>query len=150
MNKEIHGFEVIQGKGIFEGKLLGGCLDVFQMFIGTDIWPEKDEWEGKILFLETSEDKPSPMQVKYFLRNLNAIGIFDKITGIIVGKPKGETYYDEYKEIFKSVIGEEANKKSLPILYNVNFGHSAPMCILPYGMNAKVDLEKKEIIIDNN
>ncbi len=150
MNKEIHGFEVIQGKGIFEGKLLGGCLDVFQMFIGTDIWPEKDEWEGKILFLETSEDKPSPVQVKYFLRNLNAIGIFDKITGIIVGKPKGETYYDEYKEIFKSVIGEEANKKSLPILYNVNFGHSAPMCILPYGMNAKVDLEKKEIIIDNN
>ena len=31
---------------------------------------------------------------------MNAIGIFDKITGIIVGKPKGETYYDEYKEIF--------------------------------------------------
>ncbi len=147
--KEEHGYEVLQGKGIIEGELLGGCIDVFPMFIGTDIWPKKEEWKGKILFIEMSDEKPSPSQVKYILRNLVALGIIEQINGILVGKPKGETYYEEYKEVLKEVISKEANKKDLPILYNVNFGHSAPICILPIGAKAKVDLDTKEIVIEN-
>lgn len=116
------------------------------MIIGTSIWPSLDEWDNKILYLETSEDKPSPASVTYFLRNLNAQGILDRISGIIFGKPKGETYYEEYKEAIKNVVAIEANKQELPILYNVNFGHSAPMCILPNGINIKVGLDNKEII----
>lgn len=149
MKLEEHGFEVLQGSGIFEGKLLGGCLEVLNMVIGTDIWPDTKEWENKILFIETSEMKPSPDDVSYFLRHLAALGILKKINGIIVGKPKGETYYDEYKEMFLKVINNESNLKQLPILYNVNFGHSAPMCTLPYGLNAIVNLEKKIIIIES-
>lgn len=147
MNKEEHGFEILQGSGSFEGKLLGGCLDVIDMFIGTEIWPNKNEWEGKILFLETSEDKPTPEHVKYTLRHLAALGVIDNINGIIVGKPKGETYYEEYKNVFITVVSEEFKRKELPILYNVNFGHSAPMCILPYGTKVRIDLEKKEITL---
>ena len=84
MQQEEHGFEVLQGKGIVEGELLGGCLDVFPMFIGTEIWPKKEDWNNKILFLETSEEKPTPDYVKYALRNLAAQKIFDKINGIII------------------------------------------------------------------
>ena len=54
------------------------------------------------------------------LRNLVALGIIDEVNGIIFGKPKGETYYEEYKEVLKQVIGGEAGRKNLPILYNVN------------------------------
>lgn len=147
MNNEIHGYEIIQGSGIFSGYLLGGCIDVFQMCVGTSIWPK--DFKDKILFLETSEDKPSPSQLKYMLRNLVALGIIDEVNGIIFGKPKGETYYEEYKKVLKQVIGAEAGKKNLPILYNVNFGHSAPMCILPIGARAIVDLKKKEITVTN-
>ena len=147
MTNEEHGFEVLQGSGVFDGELLGGCLDVFQMFVGTEIWPVASKWKNKILFLETSDEKPTPDQVKYTLRNLIALGVIDNINGIIVGKPKGETYYEEYKDVFKKVIGEEAGKKNLPILYNVNFGHSAPMCILPYGVRIKVDLLNKKIVL---
>ena len=149
MQNEIHGFEILQGAGVVKGELLGGCLDVMPMIVGTEIWPKLDEWENKILFIETSEEKPSPDNVKYILRNLVAIGIIDKINGIIVGKPKGEIYYDEYKKIFHDVINIEAKKNKLPIIYNVNFGHSAPMCILPYGATAILDLENKKIIISN-
>ena len=149
MTKEEHGLEVLQGKGSFNGKLLGGCLEVLNMIIGTDIWPNKNEWKDKILFIETSEMKPSPDEVIHFLRHLHALGILDVISGIIVGKPKGEVYYDEYKTSFLKVINEEAKLDNLPILYNVNFGHSAPMCVLPYGLNATVNLEKKIITIDN-
>ena len=146
MIKEKHGFEILQGSGSFEGELLGGCFDVFPMFIGTDIWPSKDEWKNKILFLETSEDEVPPDYIEYYLRNLIAQGIIDEINGIIVGKPQNETYYEEYKEVYKTLIGKEANKPDLPILYNVNFGHTAPMCILPFGQKVKVDLNNKEIV----
>ena len=148
LKKETHGFEVLQGSGVFQGNLLGGCLEVMNMIIGTSVWPDINEWENKILFIETSEAKPSPNDVVYFLRHLVALGVMDKIKGIIVGKPKDEVYYEEYKESYLKVIKEEQNLK-LPILYNVNFGHTAPMCILPYGQNAIINLDKKKIIIEN-
>ena len=146
MHYEKHGYEVLQGNGIFEGELLGGCIDVFPMFIGTEIWPSINEWENKILFLETSEDEVAPDYIEYYLRNLVAQGIIDKINGIIIGKPQNEKYYEEYKEVYKNVIGGEAKRPELPILYNVNIGHTAPMCIFPLGQKIKVDLNKKEII----
>lgn len=149
MQNEEHGYEVLQGSGIVEGQLLGGCLDVMNMVIGTDIWPNVDEWNNKILFIETSEMKPSPDNVIYFLRHLVALGIMNRIKGIIIGKPKGETYYDEYKKAFLKVINEEAGLKELPIMYNINFGHSAPMCTLPYGLLVTVDFDNKTIIIKN-
>ena len=145
MQNEKHGYEVLQGKGVVEGKLLGGCLDVFQMFIGTSIWPKTNKWENKILFLETSEDEVDPMFVEYFLRNLIAEGIISKISGIIIGKPNNEKYYEEYKEVYKRMISEEANRPDLPILFNVNFGHTAPMCILPIGIKIRLDLDNKKI-----
>ena len=146
MHYEKHGYEVLQGNGIFEGELLGGCIDVFPMFIGTEIWPSINEWENKILFLETSEDEVAPDYIEYYLRNLVVQGIIDKINGIIIGKPQNEKYYEEYKEVYKNVVGGEANRPELPILYNVNIGHTAPMCIFPLGQKIKVDLNKKEII----
>lgn len=146
MNLEEHGYEIIQGDSNFEGELLGGCLDVFAMFIGTSIWPQRDEWKNKILFLVTSEDEVSPDYVEYYLRNLIAQGIIDEINGILIGKPQNEKYYKEYKEVYKRLVSEEARRPDLPILYNVNIGHTDPICILPLGQKIRVDLEKKEIV----
>ena len=128
--KEEHGYETLQGSGVVTGQLLGGCLDVFPMVIGTEIWPTKSEWKDKILLLETSEEKPSPDLVTYYLRNLGAQGIFDVIKGIIIGKPQEEKYYEEYKEVFRKVL-KEFGKEELPVLYNVNIGHAFPIGILP-------------------
>ena len=146
LNKEKHGYEVIQGSGTFEGELLGGCFDVFPMIIGTHIWPKKEEWKNKIMFIEMSEDNIPPEYVEYYFRNLIAQGIIDVIKGIIIGKPQGEQYYTEYKNVIKNMVQKEAKNKKLPILYNVNIGHNAPMCIFPIGQKIKVDLDKKSIV----
>ena len=146
MLDETHGYEILQGKGKVEGELLGGCFDVFPIFIGTEIWPKKDEWKNKILFLETSEDAVVPDYIECYLRNLIAQGIIDQVNGIIVGKPQNETYYEEYKEVYKRLISKEANRPELPIIYNFNIGHTAPMCILPLGQKICMDLDKKEVI----
>lgn len=103
-----------------------------------------DEWEGKILLLETSEDKPSPDYVLYYLRNLGAQGILNKINGIIVGKPKEEAFYEEYKEVYLTVL-KEFNCEGLPIIYNVNIGHAIPNGILPLGIKYEINIEEKTI-----
>ncbi len=143
---EEHGYEVLQGTGVITGEVLGGCIDVLPMIVGTTIWPKKEEWKDKILLLETSEEKPSPDLIKYYLRNLGAQGIFDVIKGIIVGKPQDEKYYEEYKEIYKIVM-KEFKHEDLPIMYNINIGHATPIGIIPLGTNIKVDYTNKKIIL---
>ena len=114
------------------------------MVVGTEIWPTINEWKDKILLLETSEEKPSPDLVTYYLRNLGAQGIFNVIKGIIVGKPQDEKYYEDYKEVYKKVM-KEFNCESLPILYNINIGHAYPTGILPLGSNVQIDFDNKKI-----
>ena len=144
--KELHGYEILQGSGVITGKILGGCIDVFPMIIGTELWPTKEEWQDKILLIETSEDRPNPIYITYYLRNLGALGIFDEIKGIIVGKPQAEQYYEEYKKVYKKVL-KEFNKETLPVLYNANIGHSEPIGILPLGTEVEVDFDKKKIYL---
>lgn len=143
MKKDTHGYEVINGTGVVQGHLLGGCLDVFMMANGTKIWPTLKEWKDAILFIETSEVKPSPDFVKWTLRNLAAQGILAVINAIVVGKPQGEVYYKEYKEAIIQVAVNEEHLSDLPIFYNVNFGHAKPIGIIPYGIKAQLDCENK-------
>ena len=145
VKEDAKGYEVLQGTGISQGHLLGGCLDVFMMCIGTIIWPELKDWQGAILFIETSEDKPSPEFVKWTLRNLAAQGILKVLQGILVAKPQGEVHYEAYKEVLIEVIKIEEGLSELPIFYNLNFGHSMPIGILPYGIKIELDCDQKMI-----
>lgn len=114
------------------------------MIVGTEIWPKSDEWKDKILLIETSEEKPKPDYVLYYLRNLGAQGILKSIKGIIVGKPQDEMYYEEYKGVFKKII-KEFDCEHLGIIYNVNIGHASPTGLLPLGIEYQIDLDNKAI-----
>lgn len=155
-HKELRGYELLQGPEVFSGKLLGGCLEsLYEVLTGTryadekeicaryDIFPDKKEWEGKVLFVETCEEKPAPELVEKELTALKEKGVFDAVSGMIVGKPQDEAYYEEYKEIYKKVICND----TLPIVYNVNFGHANPRCALPIGGEVKVDMKEKKIYL---
>lgn len=146
-HKDTLGYEVLQGSGKVQGKLLGGCADVFINILGTKLWPTVEEWKGKILFLETSETDMPEHELRSLLRNLQAQGIFDVIKGIIVGKPAVEEKYEVYKKVYKQVVGKEANKPNLPIIYNVNFGHAEPIGIIPIGIKCELDCDNKTITL---
>jgi muramoyltetrapeptide carboxypeptidase LdcA involved in peptidoglycan recycling len=141
------GYEVLQGECLVRGHLLGGCIEVFSMVLGTELWPSLEQWRGAILFIETSEEKPSPEYVKWILRNLAAQGILRSLKGILVGKPQGETYYEEYKTAILQVVSFEEGLIDLPIFYNVNFGHAMPIGILPYGIMTELDCGRKRITL---
>ncbi len=94
--------------------------------------------------METSEEKPKPDLLLYYLRNLGAQGILRSIKGIIVGKPLDETYYEEYKNVYRKII-KEFNCEHLGIIYNVNIGHACRTGVLPLGIEYEVDLDNKII-----
>jgi muramoyltetrapeptide carboxypeptidase LdcA involved in peptidoglycan recycling len=141
------GYEIVQGSGIVEGVLLGGCIDVFIELTGTPIWPKVDEWQGKIMFLETSEEDMSCDYLTWILRNLQAQGIFDVIKGVLAGKPARRSKYEPYKDVYKKVIGKEAGHPEIPIMYNVNFGHAEPIGIIPYGLKCRLDADNKTLTL---
>lgn len=95
----------------------------------------------KLLFLETSEEKPTPERVKLLLAALEKVDFFTHAKGLIVGKPQDEAYYDDYRSIYQAL----AEKYQLPLLYNVNFGHAHPRCILPIGQSVTLDLDAKTV-----
>lgn len=139
------GYEIMQGRGVAAGQLLGGCIDVFPELLGTSLWPTLDEWRGKLLLIETSECDMPEMVLTWFLRNLAAQGILDVIAGIIVGKPAVKGKCDTYKEVYKQVVGFEAGRPDLPILYNVNVGHAYPIGVFPLGLTYEIDCEHKTL-----
>ena len=143
---ETHGYELISGNGRVRGRLIGGCIDVFMMAAGTKIFPTPEECRGAILLLETSEDKPSPEFYRYTLRNLAAQGILHEISAIVAGKPQGEVYYEEYKkELVRVVCREEG--LDIPILYNINIGHAAPVGLLALGAEYELDCGRKSLTL---
>ena len=148
------GFELLQGKPKFSGKILGGCIcSMFDMFDSGRyadmpelcrkyrLFPDAADWKGRILLLETSEEKPSPEKYRQSLLYLKETGVFDAVSGVLAGKPMDEAYAGEYKRLLTEVIG----RPELPVVFNINIGHSMPRCIMPFGVDAEVDAEKQII-----
>lgn len=105
------------------------------------LFPDIEEWKEKILFIKTCEEKPVPEQFEKEIAILKEKGVFDVVSGVLVGKPQDEAYYDEYKNILVKVV----NNPDLQIVYNVNFGHATPRCTLQDGAMAGVDMKRKII-----
>ena len=151
-----HGFELLQGSPVFSGKILGGCIDAMYCIFNNDrysdsvevckkygLFPSLEDWNGRILLLESSEEKPAPELYKKMLTALKEYGLFDVVSGVLVGKPMDETWSEEYRRLLVEVI----DRPELPVLFNVNIGHAAPRCILPFGVDASVDAEKQVITL---
>ena len=134
------GYESINGDGIAEGHLIGGCFEVFNNIRGTELFPDLNQFDDGILFLENAESNISPEALEDNLRSLSVMGIFDRINGAVIGRPESGIYYDEYKEVWQMIL-KEAHREDLPVLYNLSFGHNEPKFIVPYGLKAKVDTE---------
>jgi muramoyltetrapeptide carboxypeptidase LdcA involved in peptidoglycan recycling len=147
------GWKYLQGNGIHQGHLLGGCLDVLEFLRGTDFWPAPAAWENAILFIETSEDAPPPSALKYALRSYASMGILEKLSGILFGRPGGNVppdQFQEYDDVLRLVVREEEGLSDLPIITHMDFGHTSPMFVLPYGLQAQIDCDQQKFSILEN
>ena len=148
-----HGWNFLRGKGTHSGHLIGGCIEVLDWLRGTDFWPEKQSLENAVIFLETSEEMPSPTAVKRILRAFAAAGVFDQAAGLLIGRPGGQIPPDQFPEYdiaILEVLINELDLTSLPIITNMDFGHTDPMLVLPYGIMVSIDCTRKTISITEN
>ena len=67
--------------------------------------------------------------------------MFGAVSGVLAGKPMDETYAEEYKRLLVEIIG----RPDLPIVFNLNIGHAMPRCIMPFGVDATVDVNNQII-----
>lgn len=148
------GFVLLQGPPVFSGKILGGCIDsMYDFFNGARyaempalcrkyrLFPAPEDWRGRILLLETSEEKMPPEKYRRALEYLKAAGVFASVSGVLSGKPMDEVYAREYEALLVEVIGDP----SLPVVCNLPVGHAAPRCIVPFGVEATVDVNAQRI-----
>ncbi len=145
--KENKGWHWIQGTSTVTGELFGGCIELITMLRGTKYWPKPSFFKNKILFLETSEDKPSPEFVKFEMRNWGIQGIFDQIKGIMIGRARDYTE-EETKKLEKyvlNIVSKEFNHPEIPIVTNMDFGHTDPQIILPLGVKVEINCGDKTI-----
>jgi muramoyltetrapeptide carboxypeptidase LdcA involved in peptidoglycan recycling len=131
--------------GVARGRLIGGNLDTMQGFWGTEYMPEIKE--GDILFIEDAMKDPGTIERSFSLLKLN--GVFEKISGIILGKHQ---LFNDWKtgrkpyEILLEVLGG----KRLPFLAEFDCCHTHPMITLPIGSYIELDATNKKVTIMNN
>jgi muramoyltetrapeptide carboxypeptidase LdcA involved in peptidoglycan recycling len=146
-SKHNDGWHWLQGTKKTSGSLFGGCVEVLEMLKGTRFWPAKEFWKDRVLFLETSEDKPSINYVKYTLRNYGVMGIFDHISAVLIGRARSYTDDEKVKleQTVLSIIKGEFGNSVLPIVCNLDFGHTDPQVILPLGVMIEINPIDKQI-----
>lgn len=141
----------LQGARAVEGVLFGGCLDVLEWLRGTPVWPDASALRGAILFIETSEEAPPPRTVARALRSFAAMGLLRELSGLLFGRPGGAALpverFDDYDRAILQVVAHEEGLTDLPVVTRMDFGHTDPMCVLPYGVRARIDPNDQTVAI---
>ncbi|HEX4799126.1 MAG TPA: S66 peptidase family protein [Candidatus Paceibacterota bacterium] len=139
-----------------EGLLWGGCVEsVDEMLRHAVQIPSLEQFEDIVLMMETSEEIPSADYVMRFFRALGERGILERVKGVCVGRAKARefdkprnheervAYRKEQQEtIIKTV---RAYNKDIPIVQNMDFGHTEPQIPMPYGNKIRIDSGNKQI-----
>ena len=141
-----------QQEGVVEGRLFGGCVAVLDDLRGTPVFPTAESLDGAILFLETCEEGPPPQVLQQFIRCLAAMGCLQPLAGILLGRPGGQidpAVFPAYADTLCRTVREEYDLRELPIVSNMDFGHTDPMMVLPLGLRLRIDSERRELTILN-
>jgi len=140
-----------------QGITWGGCVESIDEMLrhGINI-PSLEDFENVILLTETSEEIPEASYVYRVYRALGERGILERVKGILVGRPKAwefdkqnneeqkEKYKMEQREAILNTVRQY--NQSIPVIQNLDFGHSDPQIPMPYGTAYKIDSESKKII----
>jgi muramoyltetrapeptide carboxypeptidase LdcA involved in peptidoglycan recycling len=110
-----------------------------------------------VLFLETSEDMPGATQVYWMLRNLGERGLLERFSAVLWARPKAWSLdnqlssadsaryvADQYAAVGRALA--EYNPKAL-LVTGLDFGHTDPQVVLPYGGNVDLDPASRRITV---
>ena len=152
-------WDIGENKTSVEGISWGGCLESIDELLRHNIEiPSLEEFPNIILFTETSEEMPNSNHVYWVYRALGERGILGKVKAVLVGRPKAWNFdnlkNEDERKLFRKAQLETIVKvvreynKDIPIIQNMDFGHTDPQICLPYGGKIRVDLENRKIFAE--
>ncbi|WP_291576347.1 S66 family peptidase [Clostridium sp. UBA4548] len=129
-------------EGVTQGRVIGGNLNTMQGIWGSKYMPEI--MDGDILFIEDCLKDIATIERSF--SHLKVNGVFDKISGIILGKH--ESFKDlntgrKPYEVLLEVLGD----KKLPFIAEFDCCHTHPMMTLPIGANIELDATNRKVSI---
>jgi len=144
------------GDGDVEGTLWGGCCEVFfaLMASGHHI-PADEDLDGAVFYMETSELVPDPFLVGYLMTGFGERGWLDRFSAILVGRPKAWAFDKQNDTRTKAAYRERQRREiltsvraynpTIPVVQNLDFGHTNPQIIVPNGGRARVLGSTKQV-----
>lgn len=142
-----------------EGITWGGCVESVDELLRHGITiPSLEDFKNIVLFLETSEEIPSHDYFRRVLRALGERGILKNIKGLLIGRPKAwefdkqnsDEQKEEYKKGQREMVLEIVRKynQNIPIVQNLDIGHTSPQICLPVGKKIVIDSINKIIKVE--
>ena len=138
-----------QGKVDFRGRLIGGCLDIIVLHVGTKYdkvaeFTEKYKEDGFIWFIEACD--LDPLSTRRALWQMREAGWFRYVKGFLIGRPRhfGEEAIgvDMYNAV-TDIVGEFG----VPIVMDLDIGHLPPMMPIISGSMAEIEASGNSIRI---
>lgn len=128
--------------GKVKGRLIGGNLNTIQGIWGSEYMPEIKK--GDILFIEDSLKDAQTIERSFAF--LKLCGVFDKISGVILGKHE---LFDDLgcKKRPYEILLEILDNKKIPFLADFDCCHTHPMITLPIGGEIELDATNQSVTL---
>ncbi|CDH27082.1 putative Muramoyltetrapeptide carboxypeptidase [Xenorhabdus bovienii str. Jollieti] len=126
-------------EGEIKGILIGGNIESLVNLIGTKYCPDFD---NKILLLESGFNT-DPSQFRMWVSHLKACGIFDKISGLLIGNFT-ECSRKRFSPSYLDNLISEFVPEIVPTLVNFSSSHTDPILTLPIGGFIHMKLSNKQ------
>lgn len=130
-------------KGKAKGTIIGANLCTLNLLQGTEYF---SELKNSILFLEDDYESKS-VHFDRDLQSLLHLPAFKGVRGIVIGR--FQTGSKMSAEDLKEIIASKDELAKLPVITEVDFGHSQPMITFPIGGKVEIvaDAKKPRITI---
>jgi len=123
---------LIINHGKAEGTILGANLCTFNLLQGTEYFPDLD---GSILFIE-DDYETVPHTFDRDLQSLIHLSNFNKVKGLVIGRFQKKSKMSD--ELLKKIIKTKKELEGIPVIANVDFGHSDPKITFPIGGEVEI------------
>lgn len=146
IEKTLYQNEWITGmEGVAEGRLIGGNVNAMNGFIGTPYFPIINDRD--ILLIEDCAKNASIVEKNFAMLKMH--GMFEKISGILLGKHEG---YDDLGTGKKplDLLLEQLDGEEIPVLADFDTCHTHPMHPLAIGKKVKLDASAKKVYCVEN
>lgn len=125
--------------GACEGVLSGGYTRNFALLLGSRYFPYNRD-EKYLLFLEDHECFGKLNRVNSLISHIEQNDFINNVTGLIFGN-----YSDTVNPEILQMLERFGKAHKVPVVYNDDFGHGVNHAVLPIGVRAKLDADKKSL-----